>query len=145
MAHDTTSDDFDWVAAQSRCTPSLMFDGLRTHVREDVERRNTVADRDDGWTFEFEEDGSDFEAIRLEDGDGDARVLAAVRFERRGHRINVRGEDVDVDFTAIVTLDSAGSCRFVVGEAMYADWEIRRMALEALFFEEPEVYEEEEE
>jgi hypothetical protein len=29
-------------------------------------------------------------------------------------------------------------CRFVVGEAMYSDWEIRRMALEQLFFEEDE-------
>jgi hypothetical protein len=29
-------------------------------------------------------------------------------------------------------------CRFVVGEAMYSDWELRRMALELLFFEEIE-------
>jgi hypothetical protein len=27
-------------------------------------------------------------------------------------------------------------CRFVVGEAMYSDWELRRMALDLLFFEE---------
>ena len=36
----------------------------------------------------------------------------------------------------IVTLDATGQCRFAVGEAYYADWEIRRMALEQLFFEE---------
>jgi hypothetical protein len=41
-------------------------------------------------------------------------------------------------FTAIVTLDTTGVCRFVVGEAIYSDWEIRRMALELLFFEEIE-------
>ena len=29
-----------------------------------------------------------------------------------------------------------GQSRFAVGEAVYADWEIRRMALEQLFFEE---------
>ena len=28
--------------------------------------------------------------------------------------------------------------RFVVGEAIYSEWEIRRMALEQLFFEEEE-------
>jgi hypothetical protein len=33
----------------------------------------------------------------------------------------------------------AGVCRLVVGEAMYSEWEIRRMALEQLFFEEEEV------
>jgi hypothetical protein len=45
-------------------------------------------------------------------------------------------DDVDVDFTAVLTLDPAGQCRFVVGEALYAEWEIRRMALELLFFDE---------
>ena len=59
-----------------------------------------------------------------------------VTFVREGSRILVQGEDVDVDFVAVVTLDATGACRFVVGEAMYSDWEIRRMALELLFFEE---------
>jgi hypothetical protein len=61
-----------------------------------------------------------------------------VRFERAGPRIHVHSEDVDVDFTAILTLDPAGQCRFVVGEALYTDWEVRRMALELLFFDEPD-------
>ena len=57
-------------------------------------------------------------------------------FVREGSRIHVQGEDVDVEFVAVVTLDVTGACRFVVGEAVYSDWEIRRMALELLFFEE---------
>ena len=59
-----------------------------------------------------------------------------MRFLRNGRRIEVHGEDVDVEFVAVVTLDVTGHCRFAVGEAIYADWEIRRMALEQLFFEE---------
>ena len=39
------------------------------------------------------------------------------------------------------TLDPAGLCRFVGGETMYAEWEVRRMALEQLFFEELEAAE----
>jgi hypothetical protein len=69
---------------------------------------------------------------------GNEKVAAVVQFERVGRRIHVQGEDIDVDFTAIVTVDTSGACRFVVGEAMYSDWEIRRMALELLFFEEVE-------
>jgi hypothetical protein len=57
-----------------------------------------------------------------------------VSFTRAGRRIHVRGDGVDVEFTAIVTLDGSGMCRFVVGEAMYPEWEIRKMALELLFF-----------
>jgi hypothetical protein len=67
-----------------------------------------------------------------------SKVAALVRFEREGRRIHVRGEDVDVDFTAVVALDAAGVCRFLVGEVMYSEWELRRMALEQLFFEESE-------
>ena len=130
------ADDFDWVVAQSKCTPKLMFDRLRVRVNEDVQRRNGVSNQNDRWTFEFEEDGDDFEALRVTSGPGDAKVLALVRFERTGRRIVVHGEDVDVDFTAIVAIDAAGLCRFVVGEVMYSEWEIRKMALEALFFEE---------
>ena len=144
MSQESAPDNFDWVVAQSKCTAALMFDGLRTRVKEDVQRRNGVLGRNDGWTFEFEEDGDDFEALRLARGRGDAKVLAVVRFERHGRRIHVRGEDIDVDITAIVAIDGSGQCRFVVGEVMYSDWEIRRMALEALFFEEAEDYEEEE-
>ena len=72
-------------------------------------------------------DGEAFDVARL-DGSrfSDPKIAALVRFERAGRRINVRGEDVDVDFTGILTLDPAGQCRFVGGEALYAEWEVRR-------------------
>jgi len=138
MSPESVPEDFNWVLAQSKCTSALMFEALRTHVNEDVQRRNGISDRSDGWTFEFEEDGDDFEALRVRSGSGDGTVLALVRFERNGRRIDVHGEDIDVQFTAILTVDAAGLCRFVVGEVMYSEWEIRRMALEALFFDAPE-------
>jgi hypothetical protein len=138
MIQEAVPDDFDWVVAQSNCSAKLMFDRLRSAVSEDVRRRNAVLNQNDGCTFEFEEDGEDFEALRLMSGPRDSKVLAVVRFERTGRRIVVHGEDVDVDFTAIVAIDTTGHCRFLVGEVMYSEWEIRRMALEALFFEEHE-------
>ena len=133
-----TSDDFDWVSAQAGCAPASMFERLRVGVQQDVERRNALAALD-GERFEFSEDGESFDVARLEGSRfSEQRIAALVRFARVGRRINVHGEDVDVDFTAILTLDQAGQCRFVVGEALYTDWEIRRMALEMLFFDEPE-------
>lgn len=140
MAHDAP-EDFDWVAAQSHCNAAAAFERLRGGVKEDVRRRNAVLDRDDGWRFEFGEDAEGFDVSRVEGRFSGANVAALVRFERAGRRINVHGEDVDVDFTAVMALDAAGLCRFLVGEAMYADWEIRRMALEQLFFEEVEAEE----
>ena len=129
------SDDFDWVGAQAQCSAASMFDRLRTRVEEDVRRRNGLLGRPDGWTFEFYSEDDAFEVSRLI---ATGKVGAVVQFERVGSRIHVQGEDIDVDITAIVTIDATGVCRFVVGEAVYSDWELRKMALELLFFEEIE-------
>ena len=137
MSHD--QDDFDWVSAQAKCSAAASFDRLRTKVRDDVLRRNGIFDRGSGWKFEFDEDGDAFEVVRtVTPGATSSNGSAVVRFERVGSRIHVQGDDIDIDFTAVVALDANGQCRFVVGEAMYSDWEMRRMALELLFFEESE-------
>jgi len=139
MPPDNAPDQFEWVSAQAHCTAPSMFERLRAGVKQDVEHRNTLTGLDDGVRFEFSEDGDVFDVARLEGSRfADPKIAALVRFERAGRRINVQGEDVDVDFTAVLTLDPAGQCRFVVGEALYVEWEIRRMALELLFFDEPE-------
>ena len=139
MPQEHVPDDFDWVTASAKCSAALMFERLRTRVREDVQRRNGIFNRNDGWKFEFHEEGDEFEASRaVAPGSTVSNGAAFVRFERTGRRIYVQGEDVDVEFTAVVTLDVAGLCRFVIGEAVYSEWEIRRMALEQLFFEEPD-------
>jgi hypothetical protein len=142
MASDNASDQFEWVSAKAKCTAAVMFERLRAGVKQDVERRNALLALDDGFRFEFSEDGEAFDVARLEGSRlTRANVDALVRFERAGPRIHVHSEGVDVDFTAILTLDPAGECRFVVGEAMYTEWEVRRLALELLFFEEPEAME----
>jgi hypothetical protein len=135
---DNAPDNFDWVVAQSKCSTASMFDDLEAGVKEDVQRRNALPDRDDGWAFEFHDDEEGYEVSRVSSRFNPPRVEATVRFDLAGRRIQVRGDELDLDITALVILDSAGLCRFVVGEAMYASWEIRRMALEQLFFEEPE-------
>jgi hypothetical protein len=137
MSQDTAA-DFDWVGAQAQCTARSMFERLRTRVREDVDKRNGLFERQDRWKFEFyDEDEGEFEVLRHVPLRGtETTVKGVVTFVRTGSRIEVRGEDVDVEFVAVVTLDVSGACRLVVGEAVYSDWEIRRMALELLFFEE---------
>ena len=139
MSPDNPSDEFEWVSAKAACSATSMFERLRIGVKQDVERRNALMGPDDGSRFEFSEDEEGFEVARVEGSRfTNPRVEGLVRFERDGRRIHIRSEDVDVDVTAILTLDPAGQCRFVVGEVLYADWEVRRLALELLFFEEPE-------
>ena len=117
-----------------------MFERLRAGAKQDVERRNALLAIDDEFRFEFSEDAEGFEVARLQGPRMAAKpdVAAVVRFEHAGPRINIHSEDVEVAITAILTLDPAGQCRFVVGEALYAEWEVRRLALELLFFDEPD-------
>ena len=141
MSPEHAPEDFDWVAAQANCTAASMFARLLAGVREDVQRRNGLLGRDDGWKFELHQENAGFEVSRVVSGFTGTKVDAFVTFERAGRRLHIRGDNVDVDITAIVALDAAGACRLVVGEAMYAEWEIRRLALEQLFFEDAEAEE----
>jgi hypothetical protein len=138
VAQDQAPDDFDWVSAQAQCTATAMFERLRTQVRADVQRRNGLLGRTDGWRFECETEDDAFEVARVSGSLVDPKTSAVVTFERAGRRIHIHSDDIDIDITAIVALDVSGACRFIVGEAIYSDWEIRRMALELLFFEEHE-------
>jgi hypothetical protein len=134
MAHQPT-DDFDWVTAQSSCSAAPLFARLREGVSKDVERRNVLAATAERWHFELHGEEDDrFEVTRTGAGFSTARS-AVVSFERVGPRIHVSGDGVDVDFTIVVGLNPSGECRYFVGEAEYPGWEVRKMALEMLFFE----------
>jgi hypothetical protein len=134
---DSTAHDFDWVSAQSGCTAEQMFTQLLDGARKDVDRRNAAASgRADGWTFELHaEDNDNFEVTRIT---GSARASAFVTFERVGPRINITGDGVDVELFAIVSINPHGECRYFVGEHEYLGWEIRKLALDTLFFEQDE-------
>lgn len=139
MAESPAQDDFDWVSAQAACTAEAIFPRLLAGVRRDVERRNALTDRHDQFRFQVAEDDDGFEVTRTIGTPSDPPdVDAAVTFELAGPRINVRGDHVDVDFTAIVGINPSGVCRFFVAEAEYAEWEVRKLALDQLFFEEVE-------
>ncbi len=134
---ESTRDDFDWVSAQGGCSAEQMFARLLDGARKDVERRNSSDfGRDDGWSFELHaDDDNSFEVSRVA---GSGNASAFVTFERVGPRINISGEGVDVELFAIVSINPSGECRYFVGEHEYLGWEIRKLALDMLFFERDE-------
>ena len=137
MATGSGDDTFDWVTAQAGCSAELMFEKLQDGARADVERRNgaTFGRRDD-WRFEFHADqGEGFEVVRIA---GSSKESAIVTFQREGLRIDITGDGVDVQITAIVGINPHGDCRYYVGEVEYLGWEVRKQALDMLFFEESE-------
>jgi len=129
-----SDDNFDWVGAQARCGVTEMFQKLQDGAQADVERRNGAGfGRDDNWRFEFHAGEDGFEVVRIADSSKDG---AAVTFEREGPRINIAGDGVDVRITAVVGINPSGDCRYFVGELEFLGWEVRKQALDQLFFEE---------
>jgi hypothetical protein len=129
------TENFDWVTAQSACSAAAMFAKLLDGVRGDVERRNALLQGAESWQFELlADDEGRFEVSRTGPGSFSSRS-AVVVFERVGPRINIAGDGVEVDLVAVVGLSAAGECRYFVGEAEYLGWEVRKMALDVLFFE----------
>jgi hypothetical protein len=134
---DSTADDFDWVSAQAGCTAEQMFTRLLEGARRDVDRRNASGfGRNDGWRFEVNVDDDDhFEVARIA---GSSKASAFVTFERAGPRINISGDGVDVELFAIVSINHNGACRYFIGEQEFLGWEVRKQALDMLFFERTE-------
>ena len=131
---DHAPEDFDWVAAHATCNASAVFTRLRAGVADDVRRRNAQIG-DDGYPQFAVDDVEGEDQFDVTRTDGPDNVTAIVTFKREGRRILASGDGVEVDLTMVLTVDSLGACRCVIGEAMYAEWEVRRMALEQLFFE----------
>lgn len=130
--------DFDWVTAQSACSAASVFHNLLAGMQKDVERRNGLKDHGN-WRFAVVEIENGFEVTRAEARQFErGEIQAAVTVHLEGPRINIKGDGVDVDLTILTGLNPSGACRLFVGEAEYAEWEVRKMALELLFFEEAE-------
>ena len=133
MATGSGDDNFDWVTAQAGCSAEQMFQKLMDGARADVDKRNaTTFGRNDGWRFEFHADEDGFEVTRHTATKKDA---AFVTFQREGPRINIDGDGVDVRITAIVGINAHGDCRYFISEGEFLGWEVRKQALDALFFE----------
>jgi hypothetical protein len=136
MASGSNDDNFDWVTALAGCSAEQMFQKLQDGTKADVERRNGATfGRTDSWRFEFHVDENEFEVTRHAES---SRETAFVTFQREGPRINISGDGVDVHLVAIVGINANGDCRYYIGEGEFLGWEVRKQALDQLFFGEQE-------
>jgi hypothetical protein len=114
------------VTERSQCTTYELFRQLATRVKADVEQRNEMLHRID---FGFDDNNrDDFFVVHSRQG---GRVL---RFAVTDH-IAVTGERLDVSFQARAVYTTGGQCRLRVGGEDLHVWQVARMALEEMFFD----------
>ena len=120
---------FDWVSQRSACTLPKVFHTLRLQVEEDVNTRNAQRPENSPYSFSVAEDIHDF-AVVLQSGE----VREKVTFSLTEDAILVRSDRGEHKLSVTLHFNDHGECKLRVGEEEREYWQVRRMALEDLFF-----------
>ena len=124
-------DDFEWVTARANCSVNEVFEKLRAQVKADVDIRHNLRPHGEMYAFRFISEGPQF--IALVEGN---KLHHAVIFTLKDGIITVSDDDDNVLFRANVTLNDDGKCVVKINEDERELWQMRKMALEKLFFTE---------
>jgi hypothetical protein len=123
-----TMADFDWVRARSECSLPKIFERLFAGAQSDVDARNGVArETREGLSFEASRDGNRILVTR-----GGSEKIRLVKFTLAANSIDIEGEGSEL--IATPGLNPAGNCTLMVNGAELELWQVRRTALERLFF-----------
>src|SRR5450759_4670074 len=127
---DTAESTYDWVSARAACSLAVIFRTLKLQVGEDVKNRTDLRPDQSHYGFRFADHGPDTFIVGL-----DANPLhQSVLFKLEPNKIEISGDGIKT-FEAIPTINDEGKCRLKVNGIEREFWQVRRMALEKLFFE----------
>jgi hypothetical protein len=120
---------WDWVIERSSCSYPKIFKDLMLQVAEDVKSRNSLRPQNSPYEFSTVENGNEFTVI-VQARD----VRKSVTFGLGEHSISVRGDQDNQMFEVTLTFAKDGKCRLNVRNEECDLWQVRRLALEDLFF-----------
>jgi hypothetical protein len=120
---------FDWVTERSSCSLPKVFKTLRLQVEDDVKSRNALRPDNSPYEFSVTEDTGDF-TVTLQAKE----IRQSVIFSLAEHAISVRDDKGNPMFDVTLTFTDEGKCRLNVNDQQLELWQVRRMALEELFF-----------
>jgi hypothetical protein len=125
--------DLDWVRARADCSLHKVFERLVSGVKDDVASRQELArELDQGIHFAVTEDHE----RRLLVTRNLRGTVSTVEFILGPSEIVVE-EDGLQTLTATAGLNEKGECTLQVEGTEWEPWQVRRMALEGLFFRLP--------
>lgn len=128
MTNPGESQDFDWVTARHKCSLAQMFIRLHEGVKKDIEIRNSL--RDGGACKWAVQSGRSHFTVYREP----ASNFKAVEFYLNDKGITIQDKDANTEIIATVTLNDLGECMLVLRDTQMYEWQVRKAALEELFF-----------
>jgi hypothetical protein len=125
-------DNFDWVTARTECSSFKIFAKLRMLIAEDVEIRNALRRKDSFFFALIEANERRFSVVGEMYG---GSVRKSVMFTLQNNKILASTAE-KIIFEAEASLGNDGECRAKIGDKEHDLWQLRKMALEELFFAE---------
>ncbi len=119
-------ENVDWVTVRAGCSAVRVFEQLREQVRQDVEKRKEVGELP---FLSFDKGAAECFSVT----GGTVQRRDSVTFVLSGGHIVVTAPDQHIE--ASLTINNEGQCRLKIKGAELALWQVRKMALEKLFFE----------
>jgi hypothetical protein len=130
MTDESRPPNWNWVKATHECNAQAMFGELRGVARANIQERNKQLGREAFKLIEI--NGIDF-LIRKDDSIGDTvgfRVLDDLA------RISIVSDRTKEQAIYTVGLDPNGACKFKRNGGDFDAWQVLKVALSPLFFEE---------
>jgi hypothetical protein len=122
--------ELDWVTERSECSIVKVFEMLRLQVKADVEKRNGLLPQQSYYKFEMTTQDSAFSVLSR----SNINKSKAIVFELVENEIQVNDKKGNSIFVATLTLNDAGECLVKIKDKECELWQMRRAALEDLFF-----------
>lgn len=119
----------DWVTQRFACSLPAVFKNLRLQIEEDVNTRNGLRPENAPYEF-FVTDKNDGFVAEVHAGD----TRKAVTFRLAQHAILVADDIGNSMFEIALRFSDQGHCQLIVNNQALEDWQVRRLALEALLF-----------
>jgi len=123
--------NFDWVTARASCSVVQVFEKLRLEVQADIEIRNTLRGDNSEYQFRLVPDRTRF-TVTIDRNSPDRRSIT-FQLTNKGIQVSDSGGKVFIDAT--LTLSDDGNCRVKINGQERELWQMRRIALESLFFD----------
>ena len=122
--------DLDWVRERFSCSLAKIFETLKLHVESDVSSRNALREPGTPYKFSLTNHGNTFTVFSES-----SSPIKSVVFALLDRSISVSDGDRGKMFEATITLNDEGQCKAKINGQERELWQMRRMALEKLFFE----------
>lgn len=123
--------ELDWVKARAACSLAKVFSEPHDGVAEDVKAANSACTSLRRTPFELVPDrSSEAFTVRREE-----TFKPTATFMLEADQIVIASSKTNEEFRFTVGLNDEGRCQLRMNSQKFEQWQVRKMALEGLFFE----------